>query len=372
MKSIQSFSRFYTKTVGMQYSQRRIPGLNCLLPTALCLLFFALPVAFGQTGSPAMVIESMQHDFGLVNQGTALTYSFKITNTGTADLLIVSVKPGCGCTTSDYDSIIKPGKQGKITLAIPSTDNFEGRLNKVATVQTNDPKHAMFMLMLSAEFKKRDMGGLSLLPGDRWATAVARGATNGSSIKVINSGDKPVHLTKIDPNGDLFAVSLETVQDGKEYLIKFQTNKTVRIGAFQQTVVVHTDSAVLPEFPVYLNVTIQPVISVTPETIKLEGLMNNGELSGADLPVITIIKSTGGLKITKVVSTLAFIKPELSQVLAGSSYNISLTFDKAAIQNLPQGQFRGMIRIETNDAELSVINIPIEGSMKVTESAARP
>jgi len=268
--------------------------------------------------------------------------------------------------------MIHPGKQGKITLAIPSTDNFEGRLNKVATVQTNDPKHAMFMLMLSADFKKRDMGGLSLVPGDRWATSLIRGTTNGSAIKVINGGDKPVHVTKVDPNGDLFAVSLETVQDGKEYVIRFQTNKGARIGAFQQTATVHTDSPVLPEFPIYLEATIQPEISVSPASVKLEGLMNNGELSGIDIPTITIIKATGGLKILKVVSTLAFIKPELSTILAGSSYNVTLTFDKAALQNLSQSQFKGAIRIETNDAELSVINIPVEGSLKVTESAARP
>jgi hypothetical protein len=339
---------------------------------AFCFLAIPAAVTLGQTNTPTMVIDSMQHDFGSVKPGTALSHSFKITNTGTADLLIRSVKPVCGCTTSDFDSIIRPGKQGKITLAIPSTDNFEGRLNKVATVQTNDPKHAMFTLMLSADFKKRDMDGLSLVPGDRWSTSLIRGATNGSTIKVVNGGDKLVHLTKIDANGDLFTVSLETVQDGKEYLIKFQVNKTQRIGAFQQTAVVHTDSAVLPEFPVYLEATIQPEISVTPASVKLDGLMNNGELSGADLPVITIIKATGGLKITKVSSTLAFIKPELTQILDGSSYNVTLTFDKAALQTLPVTQFKGAIRLETNDTELSVINIPVEGSLRVTESSVRP
>ena len=347
-------------------------SIKILSILSFCVLTLSVGIALGQTGSPTMVIESTQHDFGTVNQGSALSYSFKISNTGTADLLILSVRPGCGCTTTNYDSIIKPGKQGKITLAIPSTDNFEGRLNKVATVQTNDPQHANFTLMLSAEFKKRDMDGLSLVPGDRWTTSLVRGTTNGSTIKVVNGGDKPVHLTKLDPNGDLFTVSLETVTDGKEYLIKFQTSKTLKIGSFQQTSIVHTDSKVLPEFPVYLEATIQPEISVTPMSVKLEGLMNNGELSGADLPVITVLKSTGGLKITKVVSTLPFIKPDVATILAGSSYNVSLTIDKAALQNFPQSQFKGAIRIETNDAELSVINIPVEGSLRVTESAARP
>src|SRR5882757_3568682 len=113
---------------------KSIKSFRLLSILVLCLLAFPAAAALGQTTSPTMVIDSMQHDFGSVKPGTALSYSFKISNTGTADLLIMSVKPGCGCTTTDFDSLIHPGKQGKITLAIPSTDNFEGRLNKVAMV----------------------------------------------------------------------------------------------------------------------------------------------------------------------------------------------------------------------------------------------
>ncbi|MCI0485092.1 MAG: DUF1573 domain-containing protein [Blastocatellia bacterium] len=50
----------------------------------------------GKTGGPApkLVIESLTHDFGDTEAGTPLTYSFKIKNEGTADLLIQAVQPG--------------------------------------------------------------------------------------------------------------------------------------------------------------------------------------------------------------------------------------------------------------------------------------
>ena len=44
--------------------------------------------------APAMVIESLTHDFGEVKAGTPLRYAFKVKNQGKADLLINNVAPG--------------------------------------------------------------------------------------------------------------------------------------------------------------------------------------------------------------------------------------------------------------------------------------
>jgi len=44
-------------------------------------------------GSPKLTIEAVVHDFGTVVSGTPLTYTFKVKNEGTADLLIKNVAP---------------------------------------------------------------------------------------------------------------------------------------------------------------------------------------------------------------------------------------------------------------------------------------
>ena len=44
--------------------------------------------------APAMVIDSLTHDFGEVKSGTPLKYAFIVKNKGTADLLISNVAPG--------------------------------------------------------------------------------------------------------------------------------------------------------------------------------------------------------------------------------------------------------------------------------------
>ena len=44
-------------------------------------------------GNPKLTIEAVVHDFGTVVSGTPLTYTFKVKNEGTADLLIKNVAP---------------------------------------------------------------------------------------------------------------------------------------------------------------------------------------------------------------------------------------------------------------------------------------
>jgi hypothetical protein len=101
---------------------------------------------------PRLVIASLEHSFGTVKPGAPLKYTFEVKNEGQADLEIESVSPSCGCTTSDYDRVISPGKSGSITLAIEKTEKYKGEVVKTATVTTNDPDRPTFTLTLRASF----------------------------------------------------------------------------------------------------------------------------------------------------------------------------------------------------------------------------
>jgi hypothetical protein len=122
------------------------------LSLMLLLSFSVTAQEKGPAGTPKMELASPDHYFGAVKAGTPLTYSFKIKNTGNGPLEIKNVAPGCGCTTSDFDKVIEPGKEGKITLEIKNTEHYKGEVTKNATVTTNDPEHQSFQLILRASF----------------------------------------------------------------------------------------------------------------------------------------------------------------------------------------------------------------------------
>jgi uncharacterized protein DUF1573 len=130
------------------------------MKSRMLLVVLALLVSFAfsasaqdsAVGSPQLVTASLEHQFGAVKPGTPLTYTFQIKNEGKATLEIKNVAPSCGCTTSNYDKTIAPGKTGGITLAVEKTDGYKGDITKSATVTTNDPDHQTFILTLKANF----------------------------------------------------------------------------------------------------------------------------------------------------------------------------------------------------------------------------
>jgi len=84
--------------------------------------------------------ESLEHDFGDIKSGEKVEHVYKFTNTGTADLVISSAKPSCGCTVPSYTQTpVKPGESGEIKAVFDSTGK-SGSQNKTITVTMNTVK----------------------------------------------------------------------------------------------------------------------------------------------------------------------------------------------------------------------------------------
>ena len=58
------------------------------------------------SGTAQISFSKYEYDFGKIVEGEQVSYFFKYTNTGTADLIVTSASASCGCTVPKYD--IKP------------------------------------------------------------------------------------------------------------------------------------------------------------------------------------------------------------------------------------------------------------------------
>jgi len=110
---------------------------------SLTLLFLALSISMfvsAQTNDQGAKLQwdKSNYDFGEVQQGERVEYTFKFYNTGNEPLMITNVTTQCGCTAPKGwpRDPIQPGNRGEITLVFDSTGKF-GRVNKVATVMSN-------------------------------------------------------------------------------------------------------------------------------------------------------------------------------------------------------------------------------------------
>ena len=104
-----------------------------ILTLLLSLFVFSL---FSQ--SSKIVFENSEHDFGEIQEkGGKVSYKFSFKNDGYEPLLILSVKPSCGCTTPNWSkNPIKPGEEGFI-IAQYNPRGRPGVFRKSLNVVTN-------------------------------------------------------------------------------------------------------------------------------------------------------------------------------------------------------------------------------------------
>lgn len=91
---------------------------------------------------PKIVFETDMHDFGQLMAGEVISYSFKFTNTGNADLVISGCDASCGCTVADYPrERIAPGKSSYITVSFRSQGMSGHQMKEVVVSSNAQPSH---------------------------------------------------------------------------------------------------------------------------------------------------------------------------------------------------------------------------------------
>ncbi|MCS6968772.1 MAG: DUF1573 domain-containing protein [Cytophagales bacterium] len=91
--------------------------------------------------------ETQEYNFGKIQQGKKVRYTYKFTNVGKVPLVISHVQPQCGCTAASYTKDpVPPGGQGEITLEFDSQGR-EGQQNKITTVYANVPGGNVLLTM---------------------------------------------------------------------------------------------------------------------------------------------------------------------------------------------------------------------------------
>lgn len=89
---------------------------------------------FGPT--TVQIIDSL-HNFGTIQEGEKVTFSFRFKNTGKEPLEILEVNTSCGCTVPEKPQApIQPGETGFIKTSFNS-DRRPGETHKTIMVRSN-------------------------------------------------------------------------------------------------------------------------------------------------------------------------------------------------------------------------------------------
>jgi hypothetical protein len=88
-------------------------------------------------GTASISFDKSEYDFGTVNEGDIVETVFKVTNSGTTDLVITNAEATCGCTIPVWPKApIKPGETGDVQVKF-NTNGKPNRQQKTVTLTTN-------------------------------------------------------------------------------------------------------------------------------------------------------------------------------------------------------------------------------------------
>lgn len=124
-----------------------------LLITFIVMLLISSNYAITSSELKAKILfENESHDFGKVEQGIQLEYSFKFINEGAVPLFIKKVQPSCGCTgaVTDGENEYSEGESGTIKITF-NTQGREGHQEKQVHVFSNDTENPDKVLTFSCD-----------------------------------------------------------------------------------------------------------------------------------------------------------------------------------------------------------------------------
>ena len=193
---------------------------SILLTAALCVFCFCCAersFCDEAKGAPQLALKQQIHDFRNVLEGEILTHTFEFVNQGDQPLRIEQVKPDCSCTVADFDPLIPPGGEGKITVKI-DTRGFDGAERWAVKVYSNDPKWNVAVLDLRAHVKPVfTLSGTAVVFTGKKNTGMTR------DIEIATGLDRPLILTpsQFTLSGKVI-YSISEIEKEKRYKVTFQ------------------------------------------------------------------------------------------------------------------------------------------------------
>lgn len=202
---------------------------------------------------PEIRVDSLTHNFGIMERGSAKSHSFRVKNVGDAPLIVNVAATSCKCTVGNADNgPIPPGETVDVTLRWEAK-TLAGPFRQTATLVTNDPRAPH--VELSVEGEVTDVAGLQ--PQEWLFDKVRAGEVRTDSIYLMSyerDEFKVIDATVEPADGrPYFEVSAHTVEKSElpdekaksGIRLDVTLNEKVPLGPLDYSVIVKTD---LPEF----------------------------------------------------------------------------------------------------------------------------
>jgi len=249
----------------------------------LITIFVTINMVSAQLG-PSIKFDTEKHDFKTIKEESGpAKCNFRFTNVGDQPLKLTSVKPGCGCTSSDWTKEeVQPGKKGFIS-ATYDPKNRPGHFNKAISVETNDAKHQRLILFISGNVTPRKKTTVDYYPvkaGNlRFKTNhlafmdIEKGSTKTDTMKLYNVWDSSMSIKLINvPEFIAYEIIPKTLKPKQEGVIimTYDTKKKEDFGLIFDRFSMETNDAINKTKPITVSAKIvEDYTGLTAEQLEM-------------------------------------------------------------------------------------------------------
>jgi len=297
--------------------------------------------------APKAVASDPLYDFGAALEGTMVTHTFAIKNTGEGYLDIRGIKTSCGCTTgSPSKNHIAPGDESDISVSF-DTHFQKGHAVRTIVATTNDPNNPQVVMTLQGTVKKQ----VEAQPNEISFGDVKKGTEDTRQLVVndLNPARGPFSVGPVSNSNSSIKVVQEKRPDGKPgALLKVSLLKTMPVGPFDDTIKI-TNNRVPLQVDVFGTVTGD--LNIDPAQVSF-GIVPRGQ----DIVRIFKLSNQGAhpVKVLEVASSSPAVGVVAEPVAPGREYKVTVTLRHGT----PDGELRGNLTIKTDDPDQATLNVP--------------
>lgn len=324
--------------------------------------------------APRLTVVEPVKDYGIIPKGDKLEWAFLVKNTGDADLQIIAAKPGCGCTVTDFDKVIKPGDTGKVTAHVDTTA-FAGPIAKTVTLETNDPNTPTAQLTLHAIVKPF----VEAYPAGFVRYNLLQGDADTQTVTIYSEEEEPFEIKSIEVPNEFTKATFTKIENkadlapgvGRPGQNQYRVNITVggpdaKIGPLADKIRIVTTSKHQPEYTVSISGVVRPTFRVDPVGV------NFGEVAPSDTAATRSIllhsndsKTPENFVVTKAESSLPGVVTSVKPGANKGDYEVTLQLAKDS----KPGDLDGTVKIYTSDKMNPIVTVPVKGTVKALSAS---
>lgn len=203
------------------------------------LFFFGggTAIAEGRPESVVLRSDAPVFSFGTRDTTETVTNTFTVTNTSDRPMSISDVKVSCGCTTPVISRrTIPAGESAEVTISL-NLWSLRGWIRKSAVIIAGD--RPVLTLWMQGTVTRQ----LEVLPEKLEFGQVEAGQIEDRTLVVLAATGSPVRVVRADPIDPYAQTTVETLADGKAYLIR------VRLTPPSTATEIHTGIRIISDYP---------------------------------------------------------------------------------------------------------------------------